>query len=217
MTCEQARVAFCEYLDNELDAKELGSFESHIDSCPECRREVGELREAVDWLKQAEDVVPPTGLRQAVIEKIKKENQIKTSHRFNPVIAQVAAAAVFIFLVAGNITLSLSYPAAMPRSTDMMSAPAAQEQEVGTMGLEIQPESGPAEPDALPPLRQAESAEDSGEEGMLVAGSDDDAQISTEERSIARRRFNTPRIILNAALLPLFAVFSWLAVRKRKE
>ncbi len=212
MTCEQARVAFCEYLDNELDAKELESFESHIDSCPECRREVGELREAVDWLKQAEDVVPPTGLRQAVIEKIKEENKIKIRRRFNPVFAQVAAAAVFIFLVAGNITLSrLPYTAGMPRaSTDMISAPAAQEQEVGTMGLEIQPETGIEE---APQRSQAESQD------MLVIGNEAGPQeiIPSDDHSVATRRFNTLRIILNAALLPLFAVFTWLAVRKRKE
>jgi predicted anti-sigma-YlaC factor YlaD len=212
MTCELVRDIICEYMDGEMDDRKAESFEMHLHQCPACRNEVGELRETLAWLKQSEDVTPPPGLRQAVLETIKKENSVRRSRRFAPGFTQaVAAAAIFIFLVTGNITLTrLPGPAGLPKgSFELQSAPGIMEEST-IMGLESV--------DTVPPEDSSENRSVAKDAGPVVTETTGVPVGSYGSGAAPRPSFliRYSRVILNAALLPLFAVFAWLAIKKRK-
>ncbi|NLZ39384.1 MAG: hypothetical protein GX893_07245 [Firmicutes bacterium] len=101
MTCFECRSLISEYLDNLLSAKKKEAFEAHLEDCQACRKEVKETRAAIQWLQQADaDLEPPVSIRPAVISVLQKE---KKKH-FAPGLKQfVAAAAVFIMVLVGNI------------------------------------------------------------------------------------------------------------------
>jgi hypothetical protein len=214
MTCELVRDVICEYMDGELESGQVESFEMHLEQCAACRSEVGELRETLAWVKQAEHVTPPAGLRQAVLKRIEEEKSIKRSRRFAPGFTQaVAAAAIFIFLVSGNITLTrLPGSAGMPKGTfEIQSAPSIMEEST-VQELES--------PDAIPPedssvIRSASKGSDKVETettGVLVGSYDPDSGVAPGPSVFIKYS----RVILNAVMLPLFAVFAWLAIKKRK-
>ncbi|MBS4022468.1 MAG: zf-HC2 domain-containing protein [Dethiobacter sp.] len=214
MTCELVREVICEYIDGELDIAQLETFESHLEYCMVCRREVDELRETLTWLKQAEEISPPAGLRSSVLNRLKKDKMTKNRLRFAPGFSQaVAAAAIFVFLVAGNLTLArLPAVAGLPKS---LSEP-GQNLTLEAPTMEVQ---GTDAPDAAGPV---EPANRQGSVDVTAEGKEfsEDYQVGvTDARAPSglRRLTVNPRVVLNALLLPLFVVFSWLAVRKKKE
>lgn len=58
------------YAIDALDDHERTEFESHLDVCPECRREVTELRTTASSLATITDADPPESLRAAVMSQI---------------------------------------------------------------------------------------------------------------------------------------------------
>jgi predicted anti-sigma-YlaC factor YlaD len=212
MTCELMRDVICEYIDGELESGQIVSIEAHLQHCPACRSEVDELRETLAWVKQAEHVTPPAGLRKAVLETIKKEKSIRISRRFAPGFTQaVAAAAIFIFLVTGNITLTrMPGTAGMPKGTfELQSAPGIMEEST-IMGLESI--------DTVPPEDSSENRSVAKDAGPVVTETTGVPVGSYGSGAAPRSSFliRYSRVILNAALLPLFAVFAWLAIKRRK-
>jgi predicted anti-sigma-YlaC factor YlaD len=214
MTCELMRDVICEYIDGELESEQIVSIEAHLQHCPACRSEVDELRETLAWVKQATHVTPPAGLRQAVLETIKKEKSIRISRRFAPGFTQaVAAAAIFIFLVAGNITLTrMPGTAGMPKGTfEIQSAPGIMEEST-IQGLESADTIPPEDSSEIRVATKELNEVTTDSTGLSVGsyGRDSGAQAANG------RMVKYYRIIMNAMLLPLFAVFAWLAIKRRK-
>lgn len=70
-------------LHSDADAYALGAlsktesvqFESHLDSCVECMREVAELREMTAQLSQAVATAPPAALRMEILDQVAQTRQ----------------------------------------------------------------------------------------------------------------------------------------------
>jgi|GEM_PF-832746 hypothetical protein len=106
MTCERVRTQISEYLDEVMAEEAKTAFEDHLKICASCRQQTDEIREALQWIKQADELEPPPGLRNSVISKLEREEKRR---RLLPGLAQFAvAAAVFILLLSANI-LALEY------------------------------------------------------------------------------------------------------------
>lgn len=186
MTCEATRETMCEYLDGLLEGDRECQFKQHLADCADCRQEAEELRNTLSWVKQASDVNPPSGLRQAVLKQLAQEKQTR---RFAPGFSQaVAAAAVFLVLVMGNMVpaqLAVTDKAPAVLEDYIKQAPDME----GTQEVAINTLESPTE--------------------MNRSGSIDD---SAETRS--NRNY---RLLLNATLAPVFLLLSFLAVKKRRE
>lgn len=203
MTCEIVRETMCEYLDELLEENQKQNVEKHLASCEPCSREAEELRQTIAWVKQAEDVTPPPRLRQAVLAELGRESRKR--RRFAPGFSQaVAAAAVFVLLVVGNILPS------QPARTSYDAAP---------MGI--------LETDSLAPMDESDV-----EMGILTEGENADGGViralekeEAEDRGILQNGTNRPRIalpgdvrlLLNLTLIPLFFLLIFLTVKTRRE
>lgn len=215
MTCEQLQQKIVDYLDGVLAEDELTVAETHLSDCEQCRQEVQELKQALAWIKQAEGVTPPPNLRRNVLKQLEREVN-KRPRRFPSWLAHTAAAAaVFIVLVAGNVTL--------PSATKLASEapPSVMQEETLMFGS---PADDTVAPEKQGVLRFAES---DSIENYDVSGEGDGAHISiaTSEATGATadiveepaKRTLPPRILFNLISVPLFLLLAWLALRKRRE
>jgi ABC-type uncharacterized transport system involved in gliding motility auxiliary subunit len=173
------------------------------------------LQAAINWLKQADELTPPAGFREAVLSRVEQE-QNRNRVRRPPVFAQaLAAAAVFILLVAGNVAMvrpSMLMKTETPLSIMEEASPAEEDQIVNIMGREASDEL-PDQPRAaaVPPLNDADDAGYGGE-----------SEPSSERVNEAARGRDSGRVflaqlLLNLILLPLLAMLIWRVVRKPKE
>lgn len=198
MTCEIIRGTMCEYLDGLLEGDQEKQFEQHLTHCIECSEEAKELRNTLSWVKQAGDVNPPSGLRQNVLKQLAQENQPR--RRFAPGFSQaVAAAAVFLVLVMGNMIPAqvavTDMNSQIPEYNIKSQAPDMQStQEVAITGVE----------DGVEEYNTLESPPETGR------------SYATDNSGVSRSNRNY-RILLNVTLLPLFLLLSFLAVKKRQE
>ncbi len=61
------------YALDALDPGERDAFEAHLQSCPDCRAEVDELREAAVGLSEGLELEPPVDLRRRVLQHVGAE------------------------------------------------------------------------------------------------------------------------------------------------
>lgn len=189
MICEGFQDIIDEYLDGVVRGKELQELQQHLSGCSACRQEVEELQSTLSWLKQAGDVVPPAGLRQSVLAELKNDQTRKGRFYFPGLSQVVAAAAVLIVLLAGNIYL-------LPPAADNDPLP---------FKAAYEAESGEA---AFP-----EGATIFSKEGRAIGQTNE----KTETSPVASARPFIGRLILNLVLGPLFLFFVLLILQKRKE
>ncbi|EEG76729.1 anti-sigma factor family protein [Dethiobacter alkaliphilus] len=199
MTCDAVRESMCEYLDGLLDEDEKQAFKAHLDQCGDCREEAEQLRTTMDWMKQAEEVTPPAGLRQNVLAELSGE-QKRRSRQSSGVFQFVAAAAVFIMLVAANV---------LPLQPDMLTADEAP--------LIVAEDEG-----RLESFGMAEEEVSSQELGIQGNNMDDDARDAGDMNSQPLLDDTDTatvnwQLILNVLLVPLFVGLVWWAVKKRRE
>lgn len=211
MACQDLKTTIREYLDGELSSTQREVFEFHLRNCSHCRREVQELKSTLVWLKQAEEVTPPPDLRNRVLARIEKDKAAPARRFALRLPKVVAAAAVFILLVAGNMALvrlpvgddagiPVQYGKARGTESVPMAEPPAAEDEVG---VAVAPEISKdtfltIEGAAEPPARTAADREFAREE-------------AAPWRSNALYIF-----LLNLFLLPLFAALAIQAARERR-
>jgi anti-sigma factor RsiW len=209
MTCESIQATMTEYLDGLLDGSEREEFELHLEDCGKCRQEAAELKSTLSWLKQAGDITPPVGLRAAVLSQLHQERHQFRSHRAGFSQA-VAAAAVFLMLVAGNVYTvqpSLMKDAVQLRASEVAenysSAPEADDAGVSIMEeMPVQPEEGTQE----------------GENGKVAVSGEVKTENTTTVNNFTEQSRPFPlRLVLNLILAPLFLLLSGLALKKRKE
>jgi anti-sigma-K factor RskA len=72
------------YAAGAVDDVERIAFERHLRVCPSCQDEVRELRETVVRLAEAAAVVPPIGLRRAVLGQIRTSAQARPGAHATP-------------------------------------------------------------------------------------------------------------------------------------
>jgi anti-sigma factor RsiW len=117
------------YLLGALPPDELEAFETHLRDCPECRREVEELRVAADALPvSVPTVAPPPALKQRIMAVVESEAELlaaagrradvpehapapprrrpRERWRLRPAFAALGAAALLALGVGGGVLLS---------------------------------------------------------------------------------------------------------------
>lgn len=67
MNCPEARELLSALLDEALDARERGEVQAHLDSCPDCRRELDGLRSTVALLSRVEHPRAPVGFVDRIL------------------------------------------------------------------------------------------------------------------------------------------------------
>lgn len=75
MNSDDMHVLAAAYTLDAIDADERREFESHLDSCSECREEVSEFFDTVALLGAASAELPPPGMRTAVLERVSRTRQ----------------------------------------------------------------------------------------------------------------------------------------------
>lgn len=66
MKCMEFTDHLSAYLDDRLDAVQRGWCDDHLARCAACRRELEELRSAINLCKSLPELAPPAGFREAV-------------------------------------------------------------------------------------------------------------------------------------------------------
>ncbi len=118
------------YSVNALPPEEAAAFESHLESCADCRGEVAEMRSITADMTSVEPIEPPAALRRNVLETIEQTPQEHNHHAASPwingampepevaqvidltsrrrlrVLALAAAVATIVVLAIGGIALS---------------------------------------------------------------------------------------------------------------
>jgi hypothetical protein len=207
MICEAVRESISEYMDGMLCDAVKEEFEAHLKSCRECRQELRDIQEAVSWVRQAGEPIPPVTLRPAVLEQLAKD-KTRWKGRFTPGFSQAAAAAViFLLLAVGNVSMS---GVAMPwdmRSFTARSGPGT-EDTVSQLNIEVE-----APPEMADPKDDgAKAATD-----YIEGNRDGEATAVAAAPSVRRFTQNMGRLLLNLLLVPVFIVLSVLAYKKKKE
>lgn len=203
MTCETVREAMCEYLDDLLDVTEKQRVDTHLADCHQCREEMGELRATLTWVKQADVITPPQDLRQSVLRELSRQQQRRPWYRIPGLFQAVAAVAVMVLLIAGNMLPDQSAFLMREVTSFGVTDDAAMESD-GLSGApqdDMQIQTNSLDHDA----NVAENSFDSDEGNRLLVDSDS-------------RGSGIPwRLVLNLALAPLFILLTWLFVKKRRE
>jgi len=68
MNCHDARERLSDFLDEAMSPGELGEMRSHVEGCPECRRELERLRATLSILSRVERPRAPVGFVDRVME-----------------------------------------------------------------------------------------------------------------------------------------------------
>ena len=197
MTCFECKMLMSEYLDNLLSAKERAAFETHLEDCRECREEVSETRTAIQWLQQTDSAIePPASIRTTVISALQQE---KKKH-FAPGFKQfVAAAAVFIMLLVGNIfSQSIFHVAALPEFGRPVTME-YHEENLTTNKINAQNET-----------RDVRGGQET------VATSEINNLQGAKEPTVTNK-YHTLRILFNVILLPFGGFFLWHGCRERRK
>lgn len=77
MNCNEKEDLLIGYLANILEQEESEKLEVHLTSCHECQRRLNELNKARALLRQWKPVIPPSDLKQKVLDNIKAQKLIE--------------------------------------------------------------------------------------------------------------------------------------------
>lgn len=114
MKCDEVRILLGPLLDQELPANEVAAVMAHVDNCPECSRELGDLTTLRNGLRSLPRPHVPPALSNAIIEAIGDVSNARsvpaTRQWARPLLTHAAAALVGGLIVYGVALL----PAASP-------------------------------------------------------------------------------------------------------
>jgi hypothetical protein len=80
MRCEGIQDRFSAYLEDELEAAERRSIESHVEACVGCRQELALLRRTVSTLQSLEEIEVPPRLTAAIQAGVSAEGGSRWRH-----------------------------------------------------------------------------------------------------------------------------------------
>lgn len=128
------------YALDALDVEEAATFESHLESCEQCRRDLGALREGTADLAESVALGPPAHIKEAVLEATAPVTApVISIPRRRPALAWaaagVAAALALVFLGLWSVTNARL--GAVDRVAAVYEAP-------DTVVMQLETETGPA-------------------------------------------------------------------------
>ncbi len=106
MECKGIKEELCAYLEGIVSPEEKRIIEEHLPSCPECRKNLADLKKAGELVKDLPEVEPPAWLTQKIMSRIKAEEEKKQGlwkKLFYPLHIKIpiqALATVFIAVIA---------------------------------------------------------------------------------------------------------------------
>src|SRR5512139_1944738 len=77
MTCHEINTLLPAYLEGVLSPEEKKNLEDHLVSCPLCRRDLENLRGAVDLVRGLPEVEPPPFFEQRIMARVREEARRK--------------------------------------------------------------------------------------------------------------------------------------------
>jgi hypothetical protein len=106
MECKGIKEKLCAYLEGIVSPEEKRIIEEHLPSCPECRKNLADLKKAGELVKNLAEVEPPPWFTQKIMSRIRAEEEEKKGlwqKLFYPLHIKVpiqALATVFIAVIA---------------------------------------------------------------------------------------------------------------------
>jgi hypothetical protein len=131
LTCAEVREAATEYALGLLPPQEARAVAAHVPACPECRREVDDIRRIGDRLLElVPGTEPPLGFDDRVLKRIAPRRPARRIRRlYAGLITGVAAA-----IVAGALlAVALAGPGHRPRATELAGAFRAGGRDIGSV------------------------------------------------------------------------------------
>jgi hypothetical protein len=109
LECRKIRNQISQYIDNELDEKNIDMFEKHINSCKECRKELQEMLSIIGILQSTEDQDLPEGFRIDLHNRLigesgkpsDKKHIIRNFGKYVAILSSAAAVLLIAFLFRG--------------------------------------------------------------------------------------------------------------------
>lgn len=95
MQCNGCRKKINDYIDNKLSGKEADEFLNHINSCPECKKELESLMNAINTIKQGKEYELPPDFYTELDAKLYRQ---KKDYAFFKT-AGVIAACLILFII----------------------------------------------------------------------------------------------------------------------
>lgn len=107
MFCSRVRKRLVAYVDNELSEKARLAIESHINKCPDCRRELTGISSINTLLNQVPQVKVPFAFSTSILERlIKQEAQAPQWVRIPELMPMPAFAQVGVLIITIGVILS---------------------------------------------------------------------------------------------------------------
>ena len=79
MNCKEIQAKLIDWLDGSLDAATATAIREHVETCAECSREAGELKELLITMKNSPMEVPPPVLRESFDTMLQSELNMLTT------------------------------------------------------------------------------------------------------------------------------------------
>lgn len=105
MTCEDALALLSGHLDGENTQEEEQALLAHLQVCDECRALLSAFEE-VDAGVLALEAEPPQGLRDQILESVRRERPVRLRRRMAPWAVPVVSAAAVVAILLGTGILS---------------------------------------------------------------------------------------------------------------
>lgn len=121
MTCHRIRPRLSSYLDGESPIPEREAIRGHLESCPDCREEVGRLSRDREMLLGLADGDIPVGLRTRVMAEIRARNATRATR--SPAWVRAVGIAATVVVIAGSALAGVALGSSMAR----MSQPPPEE------------------------------------------------------------------------------------------
>ncbi|MBA1335107.1 MAG: hypothetical protein HPY66_0729 [Firmicutes bacterium] len=142
--CNEVREQLSLYIDGMLEPGEAEGVENHLKACPECSKEVEEIRRLIRECGEMEEKEPPEYLAPMIINSIRKQARGKNT-RFsrwlgNRRIVSAAAAVLLVLVVAKGVMPALEngFWGGMKAANDMSTDQTQEEPVAEEYGLSSQ-------------------------------------------------------------------------------
>jgi hypothetical protein len=192
MNCHETRERLSDLLDEALPAPELAEVRAHLDGCPECRRELDQLRATVTLLSRVERPRAPVGFVDRVTAAAHPVPWYQRLGRriFFPLNIKLPAQAAAMLLVAVLGVYLLQ------RTPELRDA-ARPERETSQRNAEpsgaTSPAPTPSRPQVPEQRDQRERQDQPQDQKVLKAGKDDVGKLSEQVPRSAGEKQNTER------------------------
>lgn len=224
MTCEDALALLSGHLDGENTQEEEQALLAHLQVCDECRALLSAFEEA-DAGVLALEAEPPQGLREQILETVRRERPVRSRRRMAPWAVPVVSAAAVVAILLGTGILSQpqlqftadsasTNTASFARAEMAMDTAATTENADAASEEAAAPETQLVEPEAAMASDAAAAADTDGAVADAAAVTTDAAaeqpQAAADSASAAQEiaQARQARVIVLSAMEPSFAAYT---------